>query len=441
MQYRFHIAVHIKMSVTGKSSIWRILFLTIIYFFYFYGFRIPGLPPSLSYYRLAAVLLFLYTCVASNKAAGFGNTQTSRMVKKYLWWNVFLLIYVGFILLTFGPGNGLSALPSYVNMLFILPLFFISGKYVFRNIEELMTILYIGCIIQAVIIIFATFIPSLETALKYIYIGTVEDVDRLETTERMIMSGYHMGFQCFTSQGSLKMAIGGIGACYFLMKSTGRKFLMHLMLFVLITFATSLLSRTGLFISISCLFIVFLNRQKQGSKRFATSFFIVLVVFLIGSFIVDNFTSNKYLNENFGRMSTLFSNGIMDTYFNEWMGEGEGGNVVPPISSYTLWGLGIRKGISGAGIETTVDGGFLINYSSMGLIMAIINYLIVFSFYSKQYHFTKNSVFKSLVIILFIILIMGEIKEHFIYQLHYMCIMFVTFYLMEKEENRSIICQ
>jgi hypothetical protein len=424
-------AEHINESIVGKSSNLRIAVLSIIYFFFIYNFQIPGLPNGVLYYRVALIMLFAYTWM--KKAAYFGGSKTSKMVKKYLFWNVFLFIYVGLILLSFGRGDGVSALPSYVNMLIVLPLFYISGKFIFRDVDELMKVLYIGCIIQATIIILATLSPSLEMVLKSFYLGDVSDTENVDIIERMTSGGYQIGFQCFTSQGSLKMAMGQVGACYFLMKKDGSRFILHLFLFLLITFATSLLSRTGLFLSAACLFVVLINKGKKGYKGLSTSLLIILIVFFIFSYISGNFVSNEYLSDNFRRFASLFSTGMEESYFIEWKGQGVGYNVVPSISINTLIGLGIKQGTSGSGIQTIVDGGFLINYSSMGLIVAIINYLIIFSFFKKQYDFSKNHIYKSLILCLFIILIMGEIKEHFIYQLYFMSFLFVIFYLMEKE--------
>ena len=429
-------AGQILVSEKGKSSIGRIAFLTLFYFFYIYSFQIPGMPHGVIYYRVALVLMFAYACISSNMhAVNFGNLRTSKMVKKYLGWNVFLLAYVGLILWSFGRGSGYSVLPSYINMFIILPLFFISSKYIFRNVEEVMTVLYIGCIIQALIIIVATLNPSLETALKYLYLMSDSDVESVDNIERMVSGGYHMGFQCFTSQGVLKMAMGLMGACYFMMKSNGPKFVLHLLVYLFITVASSLLARTGMFISLFCLLVVFLYKGKRGTKGLANSILIILMATVVVGYIVSNFSSNSFLNENFGRYIGMFTNGLEETYFDEWRGQGMGSNVVPPISYNTIIGLGIKNGVSGAGVETVVDGGFLINYSSMGLIMAIVNYLIVFLFFFKQHRFNSSHLYKSMILIMFIIFVIGEIKEHYLYQFYYISFMFLIFYLMEKEER------
>lgn len=423
------------MTETGKSSFGRILLLAIIYFLYIYSFQIPGLPHGIVFYRVAVVLLFAYTCMSSNmKAVAIGSSVTSKMVKKYLWWNVFLCLYVLFLLSIYGSGDGITPIPRFINMLIVLPLFFITGKYIFRNVDELMRVLYIGCVIQAIIIILATTIPALETALKLFFLGS-SDLEELDKVERMISSGYNIGFQCFTSQGSLKMAVGEIGACYILMKDNGKKFFINLLLFLVITFASSLLSRTGLFISIACLLVVLLNKRKQGVKGYTSAIIIILIAYLLSSFILSSFSSNSYLSEKFNRYVSLFSEGGGEAYFLDWGGQGSGDNVIPPLSFETLIGLGIEKGVSGTGIRTIVDGGFLSNYSSIGLIATIINYLIIFSFIIRQYKFTKDQKYKGVIVIFLIILIMGEIKEHFVHQLYFMCLMFLFFYLSEKDNH------
>ena len=130
----------------------------------------------------------------------------------------------------------------------------------------------------------------------------------------------------------------------------------------------------------------------------------------------------------------MFDNGISEAYFKGYTGE-ESTNKIPPITPETIVGLGIFKGISGCGIEVQGDGGFLKNYFTMGLIVGGINYLLIFGFLRKGYKKSKFILYRCLIIFLFVYLIIGEVKEYFVYQYYYMCFMFLILYLIEKEEK------
>lgn len=74
------------------QSIVRTLILTFLYFFYLYSFQIPGTSmgtvlPSLCIMLLCAFFMRFHCKISM-------GVMTKHMVKQYVYWNVFLLIYV-----------------------------------------------------------------------------------------------------------------------------------------------------------------------------------------------------------------------------------------------------------------------------------------------------------------------------------------------------------
>lgn len=414
------------------DGVGRTILLVLIYFLFLYSFQVPGfsfgtVTPVL--FLLVIYIVFAYVGGAITRR----KSRTSKMIRSYLWWNVFLLVYVFGLLQLFGRGDGNSPVKDYIQMLIILPLFYVSGNIIFRDIKDLMKVLYIGVIIQTIVILAALFIPSLTTALFLLIPEGSFNTDYFGGIDMITQYGYHIGLGVFTSGGCLKMAIGQIGAFYYLVKSRGVRLCYHLFVFLLITIATSVVARTGLLISIIGLLVVFLVKKKQDVHRAFSYVFLVLLLVFITYLIITTFFSASFLGDIFQRFVDTADRGIHDTYFKGYTGE-VGDNAIPPLCMETLIGLGITYGVSGAGITTITDGGFLRNYSAMGLIVALINYSIIISFFIRQYKSNKSYVNKGAILFLFLIMLIGEFKEYYIYSFSSMCFAFLIFSLIEKEE-------
>lgn len=416
----------------NKDSFIRTAILVLLYFLFLYTFQIPGFP----FGTLIPVLGVLALVAVFSIWSGSNNikSDTSKMMIRYCCWNVFLIVYVSLLLMSFGSGNGTTPIQDYLYMIVILPIFYLSGIYIFEDVEDLMRVLYIGVIIQTIIILVALMIPSLSLALFLFIPEGGYNSDSFGGTNMIDQFGYHIGLGVFTSAGSLKMAIGQIGALYYLIKSKGGKLSVHLIIFLLITVATSLVSRTGLLVSVVGFLIVFFVKSKQKGSRaigYISSFIVLLV---IGYITVIHFFSSDFLEDTFHRFTDTAENGLYDSYFRGYTGEG-GDNTIPPISFETLIGLGITYGVSGSGIQTITDGGIMRNYSAMGLIVAVINYIIIASFFVKRYRVCKTYDDKGLILFMASVLLIGEFKEYYIYYISPMCFFFLVFSLLEKVEK------
>ncbi len=416
----------------------RTAFLTLLYFLFLYAFQMPGLPFGSVLPVLGLLAIYTgYEYIKGN--IGKEKIIASKMVRTYWFWNVFILFYVFCIVQIHGSGDGNTPFNGYMQMLVILPLFFISGRLLFRNMEELMKALYIGVIIQSLIILLALFIPALQLFLFILIPEGSYNTDFFGGVDTMNQSGYHIGLGVFTSAGSLKMAIGQIGACYFLIKSRGPKLICHLIFFLLIAVSTSIVARTGLIVSLVGLLCVFWVKRKQSDVRALKFVFMALIVPLISYFVITIFLPYSFLGETFQRIINTAEDGIYDNWIVGYTGE-SGHNSIPPISPETIIGLGITYGVSGTGITTITDGGFLRNYSAMGLIVAVINYLIIFSFFFKQYKAVKHNEYKGVILYMFFVLLIGEFKEYYIYYISPMCFFFLIFSMIDRDEILTHIC-
>ena len=125
-----------------------------------------------------------------------------------------------------------------------------------------MTVLYLGVIIQSIIIIIALFMPALTLFLFALIPEGGYNTDHFGGINMITQHGYHIGLGVFTSAGSIKMAFGQVSSFYYLIKSRNNRILLHIILFLVIAVASSVVSRTGMLISIVGLTIVIFVKYK-----------------------------------------------------------------------------------------------------------------------------------------------------------------------------------
>lgn len=202
------------------NNILHRILLSIAVFLFIYTFQIPGLPQIFLSYRCVVVLGFIYAFIFGAKVLHPKTSISDKLVSNYSIWNVFLTIYVIMILELFGHGKGTSheSTNDYINMFIVLPLFYYSGKRIFRDLDDLMWVLRTVGLMQSLIILLGTLIPEINSTL--IILNSDSAFSEAGRMDNMIASGYHLGFKCFTSLGSMQLALSQIAACYFLFRNS-----------------------------------------------------------------------------------------------------------------------------------------------------------------------------------------------------------------------------
>ena len=315
-------------------------------------------------------------------------------------------------------------------MFIVLPLFYYSGKRIFRDLDDLMWVLRTVGLMQSLIILLGTLIPEINSTL--IILNSDSAFSEAGRMDNMIASGYHLGFKCFTSLGSMQLALSQIAACYFLFRNSN---IVNLVFFLLISVSSVLLSRTGFLVALICLLFFLFNKANKNRWNLFFS-----IIFLTGAFLVvisfSNFDYGEFFRVNFNRLFILFENGLYESYFEIYIGANDE-NQIPPLSIYTIIGTGITSGVSGANIIVNCDGAFLRNYAAMGFVISIVNYYLLFSFFYKIYKYSKIKTNKLLILVVALIWFVGEFKEYFTYQVYYMCFIMLIFSFIERTEINS----
>ena len=334
-----------------------------------------------------------------------------------------MLFYTTFLLLLWGKGTGETVTNIYINILTFSVAFYYGCKFLFADVDEFMQVILIATLLQCLIIFL-----SLSNSNVYLWIKTTfYSNSYFELSGKLSsMKGYALGIGCFTSKGSQKLSLGIVACLYYIFKK--KRNLFYVVSMLIITLASTAVSRTGMAYTGIVLLYLFLAFIKESSLKalsiIAKIFFFVL--FGIGLVFVFGFQS--VLDSVYWRLEMLFQGGFRDffiAYFNA------PDTIIPKISIETLVGTGIWSGTSGCGLAINVDGGFIRTYFSLGLMISISYYL----FFLSSYSYVKKNIGKierSICVVFFAFILIGEFKEPLLFEWYYQTIVFVFMYVSEK---------
>lgn len=414
-------------SITTKShgGIIRKIFLVVLMFMFVYSFS-PFLNfQELTSTRIASVLILLWGICSSPKAFHIviGKTAAERTFRNYLFLNIFLLLYTGFLLILWGPASGDTVTNIYINILIFSLMFYYGSKYIFHDLDELMEIILIVTLIQCTVIFSGLLSSSVnEWIREHFYANSYFEV----TGKLSSMRGYALGIGCITSKGSQKLSLGIISCVYYLVKK--QKNLKYLFYLVIITLASTAVSRTGFVFSALAVFYVFSISIQKNPKKAKALFQKALGVLISATIFVIVFRLQDRLSEILWRFMTLLNGGI-SSFFEGYFSGNE--TVIPELSFVTLLGTGVWSGMSGSGLMINADGGFARTYFSLGLVMAAIYYCFLLRIFIMG---MKNieKFYRYLCYLLLIFMFIGEFKEPLLFDWYYQTVFFVIVLLAEK---------
>lgn len=403
----------------------RFACLCILMFLIVYSFSPMAKWQQLTTIRIAAVIIFIWALSLNNFCLKIhiGGKDADISFGKYILLNTFLLVYTTLLLLVWGKGSGYTVPNIYLNILFVsIPIFY-GCKNVFHDIDEFMQALLVISLVQSVIIFASLMSPNVYSWIRtsFYYNSSFELSGQLSS-----MRGYALGISCFTSKGAIKLSLGLIASIYFILKR--KETIKYLIMFGVISVATIAVARVGFFFSLISLVLIFyfwfVNKSRKLEKVLLSIFGLSIAVITF----VRVFDVTEFISEVFWRLQVLFDQGIglfFDSYFHGQT------TVIPPLSFITFVGTGIWSGESGSGLVINADGGFFRTYFALGLIVAIIYYLLFVAIIFKGIKKIRGA--DRVVCILFILfIIMGEVKEPLLFEWYYQTILFIAISLYEK---------
>lgn len=419
-------------KVENRSGVLAFFLKTIIMFLYIFEFSFDawGFPSFVTSRRVAILIVLLYLIIHSVFHGGvfrigLPNCYSSFKLKRFLYFNLFLLLYTT-VLYVFIGGTGELALEGIIRLI-LFGLFPILLFYMlFKDVDELMNAVLLAIVIQSIIICICLASPSFSEMIDKIFVSPGSDYVLTHRSE------YAGGIACVTAPGLLKFSMG-IVACLYKVLSTKKQW--YMLLYFFLAIVGTLIARTGLFVSLAGIAVMmwyFIKEQKSiHLVKFIIGILLVcgLIVLIINYF--DLWELLAFRLRRFSKLSNGIAQGFMVGYFH-----GEN-NSYPPLSIKTIIGTGIVSGISNNGVNINADGGFYRLYAAFGLPLCIVFYISFFVNSVKIANRSVNNAIKFTLLFFVLVFAIGEFKEYTIYMQYMVCIFYTISLLARKDDKRE----
>jgi hypothetical protein len=402
---------------------------TLLVFFFLFEFNLSawGLPTIMTSRRVVVLIVLLCVVFSGRGRLVFSKTKDLAVLgyKGIMRFQLFVLIYSGFLLFFIGRGSGEHIFYILLRFFYMAGIGLFSFRRFFTSKEEFLRCILIATLVQVGFILLFIIAPQFQTVCDQFTGETIK-------TASLNRRGYRTGFACSTSMGVLKMSPALASCIYFYLKDKikGNIYLVYILL---ITVGATIIARTGLLMGLIALLIILIGSGKAKSGGLFKTISGILIVIIIALFTVYALNLDDLFSGAFDRLFRLRDVGVYNDFFAGYFGQIEGSKtIVPPLTMKTIIGTGITSGISSNGIAVNVDGGFARMYVAVGLPLAILFYIIVFKntlFPTKR---IKKPEFKYTMIFLFLYLFLGEFKEFFIDNGFALCIIFALLMLDEN---------
>ena len=412
-----------------SSSLRKILWQTLLVFFFIYEVQPIGVPDILTSRKLVFFLcvgVFLakrnFKFRLPSKTTLSGRTVISLFLLSIvmLGW-VFLLSIVNSI----GSSvNGESILSRTLLFVFFVPLICYFMYDCFDNSEQFLKAVFYATLLQATIAIFQYFSDGVKHFLYNRFV--------LDTNFSYLSPFRAAGLGAGEALLSINLFIGMVAGAYFMIKK--KRLMLYTLGYVYILFATMLAGSTGLALGTALLvlvvlYLVFVKYSVKGVR--------VVVIGLLGCValfvIYPEFFSSI---ENFGiyrKIKELLEGGADNSSFVTSLLAQE----VAPISVETIIGTSIYRGYSGSGVLCRSDTGYIQAYFGYGLIMAVVFYVCLYRVMLKNIIVIKNRDIKFIIMFFFAAIVVVEAKEPFIHHFGLPFAFFMTVFLQQKQEQRE----
>lgn len=389
-----------KIEIKIKSAV-----KTMLLFGYLFNVR-PFFLPGGMQSKVVSFFIMMAAAVICNPVISIQKTGTFIKMRRMVFYQIFLFLYSLFLLFRIGRGTGELFLAYIIR----LCVFGIGGAVVFyllfRDLHEFMVCLRSAVLLQSVLIILFLLFPGFQLKMDELF-AAVSNTENAVFREK----GYITGVGCFASAGFLKMAPGIAASIYLVLEEKHYIRNTGILLFILMT--GSMLARTGFIFAVIALLVLLYGagKSRRLMKKTVTSLTGAVVLGAFAGCFID-------LSSLFGkalyRLERLLIEGFNDPFFASYQRGASA--VIPEISWDTIRGIGVVSGYSGNGIRIDgVDGGYLRLYAAIGIPLMVITYIVLLWLFFSPVSNIKNRKLKSVLIFMMFYIVLGEIKEFFIY--------------------------
>ena len=415
-----------KEDKNRNTTLFRCMWLSLIMFIYIYSVFVSFIPTFITNFKGMSLIAFALAVALDFFRFKPNDLLPTKGSRSFYAWQVFLLLYVGCVEMVIGKGTGLRIFNSITTMLVYMPLFLYAFKNLFRDKDELFTVLITVSVVQSAVIILGIMVPPFKDWINATFNSVKESNYDWET---MSEHGYATGINCMTSKGALQLSLGMIGCLYFILRN--RRVGLCWVLYLVISVAASAVARTGLLLAVIGAVVALIYQGRVSVLKIFKHLGVLLVLAGAVFGIVALFDLSEMVEEVFARLIRTFEDGIYDTFLDFYF-DGEA-TVIPELNSNTFFGTGVTSGLSGNRVLINVDGGYIRTFFALGPIVAVLNYIVIAVVLIKEILRLKEKQDRTLAWVAVLVLVIGESKEYFIYERYYILLIFLFFALCRKE--------
>ena len=308
-------------------------------------------------------------------------------------------------------------------MVVIFPLFFCKLE---KNPRRICSAIILVSFVQSSIVILSFLSPAFKN-----YLYEIQSFDKDWLIYRTV------GLGIAGAVGSVYLFCGVLLNCYYLIFYEKR--IINYLALLVNVFAIILVGRTGFYMSVVVLVTSFIIELRGPQRKaFINLMEKLLVAIIVSVFLVFIISKGFKINDallisSFNRLRELWAGDTIQEIAKM---------DIPKLTLLTLFfGTGAEKGVTFDGSVIWNDSGYIQRYMGLGLIPAIISYLILacylVSLNKKIGHPKKRAFWYVAIILMFII----EYKESFIFAL---ALPFVLIVLLKTEisegSNTECLC-
>lgn len=407
----------------------KCLFSSLIVFLYIFEFPTEqwGLPSFITSRRIAVLVLTLLVFVPllfsrSKSVKAYTNVLASVYFNRFIVLVLFLFFYTFFLYIAIG-GTGNMVYEDIIKFLiFGLAPVFLFANY-FTDLDECMDCILIAILIQSLIICLCLADSSFASSVDELFVAP--EAREYITMHRVQYAG---GISCITAPGLFKFSLGLIACSYKIMKTKRSVFVA---LYLYLSLIATMISRTGLFVSIAGLVVIIAFFIHKNNIAWLLKTLIAFVsLFLLGFLLLKILDLSGFIALRLIRFEKL-RNGLKTGFFDGYF-YGED-NSYPPLDIRTIIGTGVVSGESSNGVVINADGGFYRLFAAFGLPLCILFYCFFFYMVFKLSISARSFVTKYTFFFFSLVFLMGEFKEYTIFKEYMVCFFFVMCFLDGKK--------
>ena len=409
---------------SADISLWREIFLYLLLFGLEFDIRLGG---ALTLRKIVFVAMLLFI---GWKGVPRGLPFRRELIP-LVGWTAALFAYGVYIQHTRAynaaiEGNQAFTVTQLLGQCLFLIVFPLLLTWVFDSAEEFLHVQLAVLTTQAIVAVLSRFSGAFR---MFIYYHFVPDSDgRLEAG---MASGTRVGMLGAAGATGSWILFIGCALCFYSAWKTRK--VRYLLLYFLFLLALMFVGRTGLYMGLALLVLLFFHLLVQ-SAGFAVKLicfgvfgFLALVAYVL-------FAPDSYLKQATIRwVGEIFIKGV-----------GEGSTVralvdmgIPPLTAETFWGTGIMTGTTVHGSSTFSDVGYVRYYMALGIVGAVLYYLWAYGFLAYEWFHIRDRFTKRAAGLFLLFLMIAELKEPFLQKTPNAMFLASWLLLQRKEEEKS----